>query len=496
MKRWREDRREIDRRAFLKTAGAVGAVAAAQRYPHLGVAWGASKVSGETPEERAINGAKALKKKVDLNIAIWGQYYNGKMRELAEEFKEKTGIGIGTAVDIAIFQMPQRVMAEAVARGKAFDIVHVSAAMIPTLANAGFLQPLNKFMERGGMIYRSVGPAVQQTHYHGENYGFVTDGNILATALRKDLFENPEERKRFEDKHGKPLKWPETWDDYFELAKFFTRPPDLYGVSDLRSRKWSAPIWFLMMLYANGGFPFADDMTPTLYNDAGRKAMEWYVSARPSSAKEISIWGTTQNIPFVAGGGAFMWTYWTGAFGVANRADSKTTGRWMYGVVPGSRASGRLIKRSISEPVVSLVINRRGQNPEAAYWLSQYWSTPKHSADIVADPKLQFHDAWAPEHMTDERIVKKYTSQGIEATEKCLEITTPPILLPGFLEFHDYLDKNLADAFVGTISGDEALKKTEGEWRDLIKRVGAKVLTKDLANYKAAFPKIDLPTKA
>ena len=88
----------------------------------------------------------------------------------------------------------------------------------------------------------------------------------------------------------------------------------------------------------------------------------------------------------------------------------------------------------------------------------------------------------------------KYTPQGLEATAKCLEITTPSILLPGNLEFTDILDKNLVDAFAGTISGDEALKKTEAEWRDVVKRIGVKLLTADLANYKAAFPKIDLPT--
>jgi multiple sugar transport system substrate-binding protein len=492
MNETRRDRRTVSRRTFLKAAGAVGASVFGGPYFAADFAWGAS-VAGETPEERAINGAKALKKNLDLNVLIWGQYFPGKMRELATDFKEKTGIGVGATQDLVTFQIPARVMAEAVAKSSAFDIVHVSAGMIPTLVNAGYLQPLSKLMEQGGMVYRSVGPLSLQTHYHGENYGFVTDGNVMATGIRKDLFDNPEERKRFADKHGKPMTWPETWDDYLELARFFTRPPDLYGVSDLRSRNWGGTVWFLMQLYANGGFPFGDDMTPTLYNDAGRKAVAGFLGTKPYSTRDIAVWGTTQNIPFVAGGGAAMWTYWTGAFGVAERGDSKTKGKWAYGVVPGSRATGRLVKRSVSEPVIALVINRRGQNPEAAYWLCQYLSTPKHSTEVVADPKLQFHDAWAPEHMTDKRVLAKYTPQGVEATRKCLEVSCPPILLPGFLEFTDILDKNLTDAFVGTISGDEALKKTEADWRGVVKRIGQKLLVKDLASYKAAFPKIDMP---
>ena len=62
-----------------------------------------------------------------------------------------------------------------------------------------------------------------------------------------------------------------------------------------------------------------------------------------------------------------------------------------------------------------------------------------------------------------------------------------------FLEFTDILDKNLTDAFVGTSSGDEALKKTEADWAGMVRRIGRKLLVKDLANYKAAFPKIDQP---
>jgi hypothetical protein len=81
----------------------------------------------------------------------------------------------------------------------------------------------------------------------------------------------------------------------------------------------------------------------------------------------------------------------------------------------------------------------------------------------------------------------------MEATEKCLQISCPPILLPGNQEFTDILDKNLADAFTGAVSGDEALKKTETEWRDAMKRIGTRLLVKDLASYKAAMPKVDVP---
>ena len=242
---------QLARRDFLKLAGGAGAAAAlGGRALEPGVAWGGSAVSGATEEERAINGAKALQKKVDLNVLIWAQYYKGQVEKLSADFKEKTGIGVGAIQDVNIFQMPQKVMAEAVARSKAFDIIHVDATMIPTLANAGYLQPLDKFMERGGYKLVSNGPQAEICRYRGETYGILTDGNVHTSFVRKDLME--EHRKRFEDKFGKKLEWPETWDDYIQLGKFFYEATDgkVFGFADLRARKAGGPNWFIMKFWS------------------------------------------------------------------------------------------------------------------------------------------------------------------------------------------------------------------------------------------------------
>jgi len=47
---------------------------------------------------------------------------------------------------------------------------------------------------------------------------------------RKDLFNNPQEKQKFQEQYGKPLVVPQTWDDFKDIARFFTRPDDnLYG---------------------------------------------------------------------------------------------------------------------------------------------------------------------------------------------------------------------------------------------------------------------------
>lgn len=47
---------------------------------------------------------------------------------------------------------------------------------------------------------------------------------------RKDLFEDSREHQAFHELHGKPLRVPQTWDDFQTVARFFNRPEqNLYG---------------------------------------------------------------------------------------------------------------------------------------------------------------------------------------------------------------------------------------------------------------------------
>ena len=47
---------------------------------------------------------------------------------------------------------------------------------------------------------------------------------------RKDLFDSEDERRAFQRQCGRPLEVPETWDEFAQVARFFTRPEQrLYG---------------------------------------------------------------------------------------------------------------------------------------------------------------------------------------------------------------------------------------------------------------------------
>jgi multiple sugar transport system substrate-binding protein len=453
--------------------------------------YGSKPAFAAAEDDRIVAAAKPLGG-ADIRGMIWSNYYSA-MQAPMEEFKKLTGIGVGSIQDISIFDAPQRAMAEALSRSPQFDFFHIDSNMIPSLASAGLLEPLDDYMKKAQFKIDAVGDYASFMTYKGHTYGVPTDGNVHIEYVRKDLLENPDNQKRFADKHGKKLAYPETWEDEFQIQQFFHDPSkDLYGSGSLRNRA-NGPTWWYMMFYSAGGFPFDNDMNPTIDNAAGQYAVETYLQEKKVAHPESSGWGTPQMIPRITGGKVVTCQYWDGTIGQNEREGSVTRGKWIYGLVPGSKQSGKLKYRSISSPLAAVLVNKYSPRKAQAAYLALWWGTLQNSTRITSDTIISFHDAWNKGHMTAPSVVKKYTPAGIKAIKENLEIVSPPIYLTGYLEFQDTLGKNLSEAYVGQAPAKEVLKRTTEEWNRIVGRIGKRKLREELASYKAVMPKVDKP---
>jgi multiple sugar transport system substrate-binding protein len=446
-----------------------------------------------TMEERTVAAAKAAGPAADVSGMIWSPYLV-PMQPVIAEFKKQTGIGVGAVQDISIFDAPQRAMAEALSRSPQFDFIHIDSNMIPSLASAGYLEPLDEYMKKADFKIDAVADYANFMTYDGRTYGIPTDGNVHIQYTRKDLLENPDNKKRFADKFGKELKFPETWEEELRIQEFLMDPAkDLYGSGSLRNRA-NGVTWWYMMFYSAGGFPFDDDMKPTLNNPAGQYAVDIYLQDKKVAHPESAGWGTAQMIPRNANGHTVSCQYWDGSAKLnENPAKSKTAGKWLYGVVPGSDFSGKRIHRSISSPLAALLVNKYSPRKAQAAYLALWLGSGKNSIPIVSDPVNTFNDAWAKEHMTAPQVISAYSPAAIKSIEANFQVVSPPIYLTGFLEFQDALGKNLSEAYVGQLPAKDVLTKTENEWNAIVGRIGRAKLKRDLASYKAVMPKRDKP---
>ena len=477
---------QVSRRRFVKDGLTIASLSALPlSLPRLAF--------GATEEEQIIAAAKGAGA-ADLKGMIWSNYYVA-MTPSMNRFKQATGIGVGSIQDISIFVIPQRAMAEALSRSPEFDFFHVDSNMIPSLASAGLLEPLDDYMKKASFNIDAVGTYGNFMRYKGKTYGVPTDGNVHVQFTRKDLMENPDEQKRFADKYGKKLDYPVTWEDDQQLMEFFHRPDKgIWGSANLRNRA-NGVTWWYMYFYSAGGFPFDDDMNPTLNTPAGKYALDTYLNIKKVSHPEAPGWGTPQMIPRITSGKAYACQYWDGIIALnENPKKSKTAGQWHYGLAPGSRFSGKLIHRSISSPLGAILVNRHSKNKEKAAYMAMWWATLKNSAEIVGDRVNTFHDPWHKGHMNNDLVKTAYTPGGIKAIETSLKVASPPIYLTGYLEFQDQLAKNLSEAYVGQKKPDAVLKDTEAAWTKIVRRIGKRKLKRELESYKAVFPKVDVPT--
>ena len=124
--------------------------------------------------------------------------------------------------------------------------------------------------------------------------------------------------------------------------------------------------------------------------------------------------------------------------------------------------------------------------------LAMYLATSNNSAEIVGDPVNTFHDPWHVDHFKPgSKPFNTYTAAGMDAIERNLKVTTPPIYLTGLLEFETELKRAISEAYTGDKKAGDVVKDTEAAWKRTVRRIGKRKLKEELKTYKSLFPSVD-----
>jgi ABC-type glycerol-3-phosphate transport system substrate-binding protein len=99
--------------------------------------------------------------------------------------------------------------------------------------------------------------------------------NFPMLFYRKDLFENPAEQAAFKAKYGRDLTAPTSYEDMYQVAQFFNRPPNLYGFF-IGGQDWSIYLDDTYFVYGLGG-NYGDLTTKqlTLNTPEQKQALGW-----------------------------------------------------------------------------------------------------------------------------------------------------------------------------------------------------------------------------
>jgi ABC-type glycerol-3-phosphate transport system substrate-binding protein len=228
----------------------------------------------------------------------------------AEAFTEETGIAVNF-VEVPYQGVYDKLSAEIASGTSNFDV-----ATIDVVWNAAFADHVEDLSDLFTDAVRAdLPPAlVADATVGGKMIGMPAWANAEIVFYRKDLWEDPANQAAFKEEYGYDLVPPATWQQWRDMASFFTKD-GMYGTVVIGG---TSEEWMAQVLQAGSLGVILDDQSQVILdNQAHIDALENYRAplctdkSVPENALEIS-WGEAQNL-FYQGQTAMM-KFWAHAY--------------------------------------------------------------------------------------------------------------------------------------------------------------------------------------
>lgn len=424
----------------------------------------------------------------------------------AEDFKEKFDVEL-KVIGVPFGELYEKEKMELIAATGAYDIMIVYPKFLAEFAANGWLYPLDEFAQKLDAKLDDVTPGYRDFYckYGGKLYALPYDGDVLNLYYRKDLLENEEERAAFKAKYGYDLKVPETWEEFLDVAEFFTRKAgeklagqvlerNFYGTA-YYGQKDQIFAWWGNIFASLGGVYFDEEtMEPAINSEAGIKALEIFKKIHQYCPPDVLSYGYEELKDVFLEGDCFMVVQWpcVGKKG-ADPNQSKIVGKIGVSHVPGVKKDGEIYYRALMPCGRVLAVAAEAKDPWKAYQVIHYLSVETSMDDVSTaetglDPYRYSHFAHPEEYemfanVEDARIY-------LEGVQKNMEKGYPEMVLPGTVEYEETLGVELTRALAGEKTPEQALNDAAAAWQDILNRFGKeqqkKLYQELIAGWRAA----------
>jgi multiple sugar transport system substrate-binding protein len=455
--------RPLSRRGLLRNGAALGASLA-----------GGSLVGGAM-FPRAAFAASTVNVECDA-----GQNQN-PFRWQADAIKQKFGIEMNQ-IGLPFVGQYEKLVSELTARSSAYDLLVFPPYFLGDFVALGFLRDLDQYkglvdpqLDDYLPVYRD--PVIKRD---GKLYALMYDGDNLQVIFRSDLFNDPTEQKNFKAKYGWDLAPPKTWDQFMQIAEFFTRPPNLYGTAFYAQRGFCYA-WFINIFAGMGGRWFTDDMKPGINSEAGVKALEMLVKQKQYSPPNILQIGYPElNDAFLNGSTAMVVQWNDLPLKVGDPKMSKVVGKGGVAPIP---------VRTYMPYSRVMAVSAFSKNPEDAYRVAAHMQLPEIDVTYVYDSNCG-QDPYRASSLKWEAATKNHeggpaldpdlAKAYVETIKEGLKDGYPELSIPGAPRYLDILDLYVSQALAGTLPAKAALDAAASEWNNITQ-------AEDPDNQKAAY---------
>ncbi len=226
--------------------------------------------------------------KKDAPLTIWWAQWAPAvgLQELADEFTAETGI------QVKVHQIPwasyqDQVFLDFGNKTTSFDIVVGDSQWIGRGATKGLYLELTDWLPEAVDLEtihpRAIKYLCEYPAGSGNYFAAPCETDAVGFAYRKDWFENQNNREAFKNTYGRELGVPETWEQFRDVAEFFTDAENKkYGCALLTGRGYdSLTMGFQQVMWAFGG-AWGDPATYTaegsVNSEQAVKALEFFKS--------------------------------------------------------------------------------------------------------------------------------------------------------------------------------------------------------------------------
>jgi len=443
----------------------------------------AMKASTEGPADgsayRAVQAAKQFSGVTISNTYEVGLQALDPRNFSGPTWEELTGIKLNV-VELSNPDQYSKPVAEHIAGSGAYDVLDISPAWTPSLADGGVIAPLDdylaKYMNMADLDdYHPLYKALPT--YKGKVWGFFDDGDMFALYYRTDVFGDPKLKEAYQAKFNKPLEVPKTWEDYAQVAQFITdnMAPKVYGAAHFR--KAGAPgnqFDFLQQFRANGGKFFDDNMKAQLASDAGVKTLKNMLAANAASMPG------NNELDAVA-----VWAAWLQGK-VAMIYSWPPTGRMTAGYSQSDKAINFVPQSTIADKVGYAVVPKNPEhatgynkalsadsaNPEAAYLFMQWACSPPVSLARCMLP-YALRDPYRLSHFKSDLYGSLFPTAKdyLRNLNNSANVGLLDIIMPGAQDYFLSLDRMCTAVWAGA-DPMASLQTAAAEWDQTTERLG------------------------
>ncbi len=419
----------------------------------------------------------------------------------AKQFSELTGAKVNV-VHVPFGDLFQRIMIPFQTGQNAYDVMFYGSLWIGDLNP--FLEPVPEFY-RNSTGMKDVTPNyIGVASWGDQMVQYPVDGDRHYLKYRTDVFDNPELQAKYKEATGKDLKVPATWEEYNEVAAFFTDwdwdgdGEKNYGSAEVVKRDdlmFSAFISrvapFAKHPDVKGGFFFdLETMEPLVNTPGWVRGLELFVEAQKTFPPGGNNFGLGDEI-FSFGGGQTLMSYsWDDAYIQAMQTDSRIRDKVAAAPLPGSyevwnRKTGKWDKfdEPNRAPYITWgwtsAVSKNSEVKDVAFDFLCFFSNEANTLHDLqigrfgVNPYRKSHftlDLWQGKLGWSEKSAQTYidTLSGMDLSKNRVF----DLRVPGVNQFMSALAVGVSEALAGQKTPQEALDGVAEQWRAIVDRIG------------------------